>query len=406
VRRVATLLLGALLVGGCGGGDEDRSQPPGEGALTIYSSLPMQGASARSAAAVREGQRLALRDHGPTAGGRQVKLVELDSSKPDGDTWDPALVEQNAERAAKDPTAIAYLGELDHGGSAISVPVTNAQGLLQISPLDGLTSLTREQPGGPRGGPERYYPVDERTFARLAPLDLMHATALVDWAQEHGARNIAIVHDDRLYGRAIAAQAVYVADARKLAVTAVREVKTEQQPDPQKPLEEAKALAEAEVPPDAVIYAGLADATVAPLLAAIEGALPSVDLYAAGISPDQPLAGVEHLRLVSSARPAAEYGAGAKRVLERLGPGTPVAALYGYESMRQVLGAIDRAGPDRAAVVTEALRPGLRDGALGPVELTDTGDVGDQRLAQYRRDGDVLSFDGLRTAQPPEPPIR
>jgi branched-chain amino acid transport system substrate-binding protein len=394
-----TVLLGALLVSGCGGGGDDRPQVPDGGALTIYSSLPMHGASAGASQAVAAGQRLALSDHKGRAGGRSIRLVALDSSKPDGQTWDPELVEQNADRAAKDASAIAYLGELDQGGSAISLPVTNAKGILQISPLDGLTSLTREQPGGPRGGPERYYPGDAHTFARLVPVDLMQATMLVDWAQERGARSVAIVHDDRLWGRAIAAQAVFVADARKLAVTTVHEV--ESGAEPPTPADDAKALADAKTLPDAVIYAGLPDANSAPLLTAIQQALPAADVYAAGVPADDQLDSAGTLRIVSTTRPARDYGPRAARILGRMAPGTPVAALYGYESMRLVLEAIDRAGPDRAAVVRDALRPGSRTGALGRIELTRTGDLGDQRVALYRRDGAVLTFEGLRASNPP-----
>jgi branched-chain amino acid transport system substrate-binding protein len=399
VRRLATVLLGALLVVGCGGGGNDRPQVPDDGALTIYSSLPMHGASAGAAQAVAAGQRLALADHKGRAGGRKIRLVALDSSKPDGQTWDPELVEKNADRAAKDASAIAYLGELDQGGSAISLPVTNAKGMLQISPLDGLTSLTREQPGGPRGGPERYYPADVHTFARLVPVDLMQATMLVDWARERGARSIAVVHDDRLWGRAIAGQAVFVADARKMKVTAVHEVESGAQPPT--PEDDAKALADAKELPDAVIYAGLPDPNSAPLLSAIQQALPAADVYAAGVPADDQLDSAGTLRIVSTTRPAGDYGRRAARILERLGPDTPVAALYGYESMRLALEAVDHAGHDRAAVARDALRPGPRTGALGRIELTRTGDLADQRVALYRRDGADLTFEGLRASNPP-----
>ena len=54
----------------------------------------------------------------------------------------------NADRAVEDPRAIAYLGELGFGGSAVSLPVTNAGRMLQVSPTDGLTSLTRSRPDG------------------------------------------------------------------------------------------------------------------------------------------------------------------------------------------------------------------------------------------------------------------
>src|SRR5204862_4504908 len=118
------------------------------------------------------------------AGGRDIRLVQLDAASPDASSWDPAAVEANAKRAADDPTTIAYIGELDEGGSAVSVPVTNKAGVLQVSPLDGLTTLTREQPGAPPGtGPARYYPSGRRSFVRLVPTDAAQASALVGWAR-------------------------------------------------------------------------------------------------------------------------------------------------------------------------------------------------------------------------------
>jgi len=410
LRRLAVLLLGALVLGGCGGGGDDGPEVP-DGALTIYTSLPRHGDSATAAAAALEGQKLALADRKGKAGGHDIKLVPLDSAKPDGHTWDPGLVEQNADKAAGDASAIAYLGELDMGGSAISVPVTNDKAIPQISPLDGLTSLTQVQPGGPRGGPERYYPTGRRTFARLVPNDLAETTALVDWAKDDGASRIAIVHDDQLTGRSIAAQAVFVADARKVKVVTVKEVEIGREPEDYE--KTAQALADEKERPDAVVYAGLADSTVDPLLGAIQKALPDAGLYAAGLPPERPLPGIGRVHLVAGTPPVEEYPPRSQRVLERLaersgGAPQPAAALYGYESMRLVLEAVDRAGAranDRAAVGAELLKPGPRArSVLGDLTLTNTGDVADQRVAAYSRQGDHLMYEGLRDVRPPALP--
>jgi branched-chain amino acid transport system substrate-binding protein len=409
VRRLAVLLLGALLVGGCGGGDGGSEVR--QGALTIYTSLPRHGDSATAGSAVLQGERLALADHRGHAGGRPIKLVPLDSSKPDGHTWDPDLVEKNADRATDDPSAIAYVGELDAGGSAISVPVTNDKHIVQLSPLDSLTSLTMVQPGGPRGGPERYYPRGRRTFARLVPHDLSQATALVDWAKADGATRIAIVHDDQLAGRSIASQVVFVADARAVKVVTVKEVGTGDEPKDYEAT--AKALAGEKERPDAVVYAGLVDATAEPLLGAVQKALPGARIYAAGLPPERPLTGVGPVNLIAATAPADEYPARAQRVLKRLsrnsgGAPQPAAAIYGYESMRLVLEAIDRAEPhagDRAAVARELLRPGPRaHSLLGALAITNSGDVADQRVAAYRREGEHLTYLGLREVRPPELP--
>jgi branched-chain amino acid transport system substrate-binding protein len=412
-RLVATLLLVALLAGGCGGAKDHPPQVPERGALTIYSSLPRHGDSASVAAAVAAAQRLALADHGSRAGGRDVRLVELDSSKPQGVSWDPGLVEANAKRAADDASTIAYLGELDYGGSAVSVPVTSNKSILQVSPYDGLTSLTELQPGGPRSaGPERYYPSGQRTFVRLTPTDLAQAAVLVDWAREDGARRVAIVHDDRVFGRTLAAQLVYMADANRVPVTSVTEVDIAAMPE--RYAEIAKDIAGDDLAkrPDAVIYAGLADRTADPMLTAAKAALPRAKLYAAsGVSsPNFNAGGTPEIHVVRPARPAAEYPRAGRRIVGRLkralGGDPPTEALYGYESMRLVLDALDRAGPrsgDRAVVAREARRGDGDGGPLGPLELSRAGDVADQRVALYVRTPSGLDFRGLRQPNLPPP---
>src|SRR4051794_35978510 len=175
------MALAAALLAGCGGGHETTSQRTPDGPLTVYLSVPLHGVEARSGQAVAAGAgKEAARPH-RRAGGQQRKLTppafppppshgrgsaaggnnphraahgggagpqttptRLDSASPTSSSWDPAAVETNAKRAADDPTTIAYIGELDTGGSAVSVPVTNKVGVLQVSPLDGLTTLTRE----------------------------------------------------------------------------------------------------------------------------------------------------------------------------------------------------------------------------------------------------------------------
>ena len=63
---------------------------------------------------------------GRRAGGRAARaLVELNTARAGEGPWTPERVNANAERAADDPGAIAYLGELAYSASALSVPITN-----------------------------------------------------------------------------------------------------------------------------------------------------------------------------------------------------------------------------------------------------------------------------------------
>jgi branched-chain amino acid transport system substrate-binding protein len=370
--------------------------------LTVYESLPRQGVSARTADAVAAGARLALSDARGRAGGRRIRLVELDSSKPGGEMWDPAAVESNAKRAADDPTTIAYLGEVDGGASAISLPVTNDKGILQVSPGDGLTGLTRIQPGEPvASGPERFYPSGKRTFLRLVPTDNAQAATLVGWIASRGAHRLAIVQDDRLLGRELATQARIAAGKSGLTVARSEEASRDSDAEGYQALAERLEAAH----PDAVLYTGAGDAHAGPLLGAIAHALPGAPLYTgSSVATAEPAP--QGLPVVSTLKPAlapSAYGPRARRILARLRRqrGAPVGAeaLYGYASMRLVLGAVAAAGThsgDRVAVARAALAPREVTSVLGDFRVTGGGDVSVTRFGSYRRRGESFVFEGPR----------
>jgi branched-chain amino acid transport system substrate-binding protein len=300
-----------------------------------------------------DGERLALSEAGGRAGGLRVRLRELPATDADTeDPWDPALVDTNAHRAADDPSAIAYLGEFDYGASAVSLPITNEAGLLQISPADGLTSLTQRPPGRPRAGPERYYPSGERSFVRVGPTDLLEAEHLVDRLRAGGAERIGVVFDRDIYSRELAAQIVTRARRDGLEPVASEEYrgKLDEIPDI------ARGLAEGG--PEALIHAGVAGRGTGRLLAALALQLPGVPLYAtSGILARPPSAPIP----VAPAR------------VEALRPAmSPRRA--GYEAMRLVLDAIEAGGRDRRRVIEAALRLGRQ---------AET-----HRFGLYRLDGD------------------
>jgi branched-chain amino acid transport system substrate-binding protein len=367
--------------------------------VTVYTSLPYHGVSADAARAAAAGERLALQDAGGRAGGLRVELQQLDSSEPGEQLWDPDLVSANAERAADDPRAIAYLGELDYGASAVSVPITNDAGLLQVSPADGLTSLTRAPLGRPRAGPERYYPEDVRSFLRLVPADELQAEALMTHVREGGARSVAVLNDPEIHSRELAG--VLAALARRDGPRPVEAEeyrgRVEEIPDL------VRDLAEAD--PDAVLYAGIAGPGTGRILAQIDRAMPGVPVYAtAGVlarDPAVPIpAAPPTVDALASIPPAGELTAAGRRLLERVRRthGETAArpeAVYGYEAMRLVLDAIRAAGADRARVMREALRIRERESPLGTYRVRATGEVESARFALYAlRDG-VFEFERM-----------
>jgi branched-chain amino acid transport system substrate-binding protein len=344
----------AIALAGCLGSDgaDEPIRVKGDRA-TVYSSAPRHGASAAVASAVMAGERRALADAGGRAGGLRIRLRALPATDDEPDhPWDPDLVSENADRAADDPTAIAYLGELDYGATAVSLPITNDAGLLQVSPGDGLTSLTRRPPGRPRAGPERYYPSDERTFMRLGPTDLEETDYLIERVRAAGARRIAVMFGADIYGRELVGQ--IFARARRDGLEPVEAEEYRGQ------LDEIPDITEklADARPDAVIHAAVAGRGTGRLLSEIDARLPAVPLFAtSGI-----LAG----------RTAPALPAGAAQI-EAVGPAmSPERA--GYDAMRLVLDAVDEGQRDRRRVIAAARRLAPR--------------IADRGLALYRPGAD------------------
>jgi branched-chain amino acid transport system substrate-binding protein len=381
---------------GCLGDDDpgEGDRPIRGGTLIIYSSLPTEGPSAGTARAVAAGQRQALADAGERAGRYRVRLVTLSSSKPGGGHWDPGQVNENAEQAARDPRAIAYLGELNLGASAISVPVTNDADILQVSPGDGLTSLTARAPRA-AAGPERYYPSGRRSFVQLVPNDLTSARLMLERLSALGARRPGLIVGSGVYARELAAGFTAAARSAGVQVVAAEELGDESGavPDAVGELLEHGA--------DAVALALARDPRTPPLLAELARRLPAGPQVAGnGLLVGQPLVSApgplpERLEAIAPAQPS---GARARRVLERIrrtqGAELAVpAALWGYESMRVALDAIRSAQThdrraERADVIRAALTPRARRSPLGTYTIRRSGATDGLSMSLYRLEGD------------------
>src|SRR5215218_469630 len=124
--------------GGGGGGKAGKT-------LTIYSSLPLQGDSRPQSEDVVRGEKMALEEAGGKAGNFKINYQSLDDSVAATGKWDPGQASANARKAVGDDKAIAYLGEFNSGASAISIPITNEAGILQVSPANTYVGLTRAE---------------------------------------------------------------------------------------------------------------------------------------------------------------------------------------------------------------------------------------------------------------------
>jgi ABC-type branched-subunit amino acid transport system substrate-binding protein len=331
MRRAPIVLLGALLLAGCGADEGiDRGGAVIGDTLTVYSSLPDPSAGADRD--IADGEKLALAQRGGRAGEFGVNFALMDEVD-DDPTERRERAADVAREIVRDPQVIAAIGAERSETARTMVPLIDAAGVLLVSPGAGDPALTADP---------RYAPSGRRTFARAVGDDRAQAPALLAAARAAGARRVAVEHEPTPDGQALAAELRRLAGAR---------------------LEADAAQA------DAVIYAG-EDAVNA---AGVADGLPRGMRI---VLPDAVVrAGVER-RLTPAARTRAVFVSAAPRpgstpelrrfeadFSARFGrPPGPYAAV-GHAAMNAVLDAIAAAGSDaneRQAVIDAffAGRPG------------------------------------------------
>jgi branched-chain amino acid transport system substrate-binding protein len=394
VRCAALGALAAALVAlaGCGSTASTRIT---SNSLSIYTSLPMRGDRAADARAVLRGEKLALEEAGGMIGTMKVGLVALDDSEPKPMTWTPGQAATNARQAAQNPTTIAYIGDLDSGATAVSLPITNEAGILQVSPLSGYTGLTRPSD---KGEPDKYYPSGRRSFARLVPNGIVEARALASWLRDLHVSRVAIVTDGHQDGEGTIRDLSLAFGPPHVDVVDDVRVGPDQQ-DVSKPVAKLEKL-----DPQAVIYAGAVPLAAARLLRAVNATSPDTPLFATSAAAHGtfaaalgPAAGEVHV--TSPLVPIAHRGAAgrmADRYRRAFGSEPPTAAFYGYEAMRSVLQSIRDAGSegnDRTAVISAYLDRRPRSSVLGRYVIDRLGDTSVEAYGAFRAAGGRLRFE-------------
>ena len=359
--------------------------------LTVYSSLPLQGAAGPESRDVVRGMQLALERAGGRAAGRPVRYVSLDDSTRREGSWTPERVSRNARRAAQDPSTVAYLGEFNSGASAISIPILNEAGVLQISPSNTAVGLTRDGPGADRGEPDKFYPTGTRTFGRIVPADHIQGRAAGAMVRDAGVKRLLVVHDGEVYGQGLARLARNAARARGVEIVGFRRHSSRGR--------NTRAIARLARRADAVFYGGITANRAVPLWRALYRSKRTLRLFAGdgvaetGFTRRIGPAARRTRVLVATLAPSA-YPASGQEVLTALGNPDPYA-LYGYEAMALALDAITRGGGTKQGAVEAFFATKDRDSVLGRYSIDPSGDTTLAQYGRYRVERRRLVFDGV-----------
>jgi branched-chain amino acid transport system substrate-binding protein len=271
---VAALAMG---VGACGDDEDEGGGDAGGGGeaktLTVYSSLPLQGASRPQTTAMVNGIKLALEQAGNKAGDFTIQYESLDDSTAQAGSWTPEATTSNARKAAQDDTAAVYIGEFNSGASAVSIPILNEGGVPQISPANTAVGLTSDEPGANPGEPDKYYPTGQRTYVRIVPKDTIQGAALATVMKEDGCTKVQLTNDKEVYGAGLASNIESAAEAQGLEIIA-NDAIDKNAPNYRSLAQKAKGAGA-----DCFIYSGITANNAVQLYKDFSAALPNAKLY-------------------------------------------------------------------------------------------------------------------------------
>jgi branched-chain amino acid transport system substrate-binding protein len=390
--------------GGGGGGGGSSSSSGGE-TLTIYSSLPLQGDSRPQSEDVVRGEKMALEESGGKAGNFKINYQSLDDSTAATGKWEPGQTSANARKAVGDDKAIAYLGEFNSGASAISIPITNEAGILQVSPSNTYVGLTRAE-GADKGEPTKYYPSGNRTYGRVVPADHIQAAAQVQYMKDQGCKKTYILNDKEVYGAGIAKQVAEIGPKQGLQITGNDGFDTKAANF------RAPAGKIASTGSDCFFFGGILQNKGAQVFKDVGAASPNIKLFGPDGVADSTFTtklGSDIEKRTWITNPTLDpklYPASAQEFFQKFkakyGKDPEPYAIYGYEAMSVVLNAIKAAGEkgnDKAEVVKAFFNTKGRDSVLGKYDIDENGDTTLSEYGGNRVEGGKLVFDKVIKAQ-------
>jgi branched-chain amino acid transport system substrate-binding protein len=393
------LALGGLT--GCGSSTTPAADRIDGTTLTIYSSEPLHGAAAVEGQAIVNAERLALSRIRGRIGHYRIVLRSLDDATVQRGAWDPGQTSLNARQAVSDPNTIGYIGELDSGASAISIPVLNRAGIPQLSAASTAVGLTSNAAGASPGEPGKYYPSGTRTFARVIPNDSVQAVAQVRLQRELGCGKTFVLDDGEIDGSDAATTFQLAAASEHLQVVGVQAF------DPRATDYSALARSVAQTGADCVLISASIESHVVVLTEQVAAALPDALLFGSdGLAENSytealPQSIDGRLTITAPAVAAQDYPPAGRAFLaayeRRFGPPAP-DAIFGYETMSLMLDAIARATRHgtrravRAKMLHALFATRHRAGAVGTYSIDRDGDTTLRRFGAYSVSGGRLHF--------------
>jgi len=360
--------------------DDGTTSQGSSGTIKIVSSLPMTGSANAQTTTIINGIRMAIDEAGGKAAGHTLVFEPWDDASAKKGDWDPEVEAANADRAAKDPDIMVYIGTYNSGAAKIAMPVLNQANLPMISPANTYTGLTK--PGmGEANEPGVYRPSGKISYFRVVPADDLQGKLGAKWIKQMGGTSLYILDDRGLYGKGIADVLELTANEIGIKVLGREGV------DPKAQEYRGLMTKIAQKKPDWVYYGGTTQTNAGQIVKD----LVAVGLKAKVMVPD----GCFENAFIEAAGPANANdrvyvtfgglppekltGKGAefvKKYHDKYSKDPEAYAVYGYVSAQVALQAIEKAGKkDREAIRQAMAATEQTDGVLGTWKFDENGDT-------------------------------
>jgi branched-chain amino acid transport system substrate-binding protein len=177
-------------------------QVPASAASTVKIGvdLPTSGADATNGIPTRNGVILAVEQANakPHAAGIKFEVSSLDDAVQG--VHDPAQGAQNVKTFIADSAVLGMVGPFNSNVAKAEIPLTNDAGLVQISPSNTNTGLTK----GDDAKKLRTSHPDVNTYFRVCTTDDKQGAAGATFARKLGLKKAFIIDDNETYGKGLA----------------------------------------------------------------------------------------------------------------------------------------------------------------------------------------------------------